>query len=479
MAAHGSRLQTTIRAWLCGLVVAMCPTIASAEPLKLSLGADLALPISAPANSEFSLGGQVHVGVWYPLAPQLLLGGRFGVGALTNGDPPQDPGREDPGLGGLVTAQLVGRVRPLASADDPRRGVGLFLDLNLGAAITGELTRPTLGMGLGYGLAVGDLSLSPVVRYQQVIQGEHPLEDRDARLLMLGVELMLNEVAPPPPPPPPPSDRDGDGLLDGVDRCPDNAEDFDGFEDDDGCPDEDNDKDGILDASDQCINEPEDKDEFEDENGCPDPDNDNDGFLDLNDECPNDAEVINGVQDYDGCPDEGLITMIDDRIILDERVLFDFERARIKTKAKPVLQAIVTLQQQHPEWISVRVEGHADARGNAEFNQELSERRAENVRESLVELGIPAELINFVGYGATRLRDMRENEEAHQRNRRVEFVVVARRQEVVDAGGMTSGPAEQAAATDAPPAPSATPTPDTTEATAPDTDAPETEEAHP
>src|SRR4029453_5260495 len=51
-----------------------------------------------------------------------------------------------------------------------------------------------------------------------------------------------------------PGDRDHDGILDNVDKCPDDPEDKDGFEDEDGCPDKDNDKDGILDAQDKCPN---------------------------------------------------------------------------------------------------------------------------------------------------------------------------------------------------------------------------------
>jgi len=47
-------------------------------------------------------------------------------------------------------------------------------------------------------------------------------------------------------------DRDGDGLRDDVDQCPDEPEDFDGFADDDGCPDPDNDRDGVPDADDKC-----------------------------------------------------------------------------------------------------------------------------------------------------------------------------------------------------------------------------------
>ncbi len=134
-------------------------------------------------------------------------------------------------------------------------------------------------------------------------------------------------------------DRDGDGLKDDVDKCPDEPEDFDGFQDEDGCPDPDNDNDGILDVDDRCPNEPEDRDGdqdwdgcpensdgdrdgdgildskdkcpdqpedrdgFQDEDGCPDPDNDNDGILDKRDACPNDPEDKDGFEDEDGCPD--------------------------------------------------------------------------------------------------------------------------------------------------------------------------------
>ena len=76
-------------------------------------------------------------------------------------------------------------------------------------------------------------------------------------------------------PPRPPAgrlvDRDADGIGDAGDRCPDDPEDRDGFQDEDGCPDPDNDQDGIGDASDMCPNEPEDRDRFQDEDGCPDP----------------------------------------------------------------------------------------------------------------------------------------------------------------------------------------------------------------
>ena len=147
-------------------------------------------------------------------------------------------------------------------------------------------------------------------------------------------------------------DRDGDGYKDDLDQCPDQPEDFDGFKDEDGCPDPDNDQDGILDVDDRCVNEPEDRDgdhdedgcpegndgdrdgdgildskdkcpdvpedrdNFQDKDGCPDPDNDQDGILDKVDMCPNDPEDKDGFEDVDGCPDpdndkDGLLDVVD------------------------------------------------------------------------------------------------------------------------------------------------------------------------
>jgi OOP family OmpA-OmpF porin len=101
-------------------------------------------------------------------------------------------------------------------------------------------------------------------------------------------------------------DRDGDGIKDDEDQCPDDPEDFDHFKDEDGCPDPDNDNDGILDVDDRCPNVPEDQDGDEDDDGCPegnDGDRDGDGILDSKDKCPDDPEDKDGFEDKDGCPD--------------------------------------------------------------------------------------------------------------------------------------------------------------------------------
>lgn len=99
------------------------------------------------------------------------------------------------------------------------------------------------------------------------------------------------------------SDRDRDGIADPFDRCPIDPEDYDGYQDDDGCPDLDNDRDGIPDLWDKAPSEAEDMDGFQDDDGAPDYDNDGDGIPDIEDYCPDAPEDFDGDRDDDGCPD--------------------------------------------------------------------------------------------------------------------------------------------------------------------------------
>jgi OOP family OmpA-OmpF porin len=104
-------------------------------------------------------------------------------------------------------------------------------------------------------------------------------------------------------PPPPPTDSDGDGVFDPDDECPEAIEDQDGFEDEDGCPENDNDQDGIDDEHDQCPSDAESMNGIDDTDGCPEPDGDGDGIIGSRDQCPQEAEDKDGFEDEDGCPD--------------------------------------------------------------------------------------------------------------------------------------------------------------------------------
>jgi outer membrane protein OmpA-like peptidoglycan-associated protein len=219
-------------------------------------------------------------------------------------------------------------------------------------------------------------------------------------------------------------DRDGDGILDSKDKCPDEPEDKDGFEDEDGCPDPDNDKDGIPDKMDQCPNDPEDKDGFQDEDGCPDPDNDHDGIPDVRDKCPNEPETFNGFEDEDGCPDKGSVIIQDNNIIILDKIQFAYNSAEILPASNRILDAVATTLNHHAEFTLLEVAGHADERGNDQYNLHLTQDRVNSVMRALIARNVEKHRLRSKGYGEFCPLDPGHNEAAWEQNRRVEFKIV-------------------------------------------------------
>ena len=223
----------------------------------------------------------------------------------------------------------------------------------------------------------------------------------------------------PPPAPTKPGDADGDGIADNVDKCPNDPEDKDGFQDADGCPDPDNDADGVPDKADKCPNEPEDKDNFEDADGCPDPDNDKDGVLDPVDKCPNDP----GPADNDGCPKKyEHIVVTQEKIELKQKVFFDTNKATIQPRSFSLLDEIAQVLRSRPT-MTVRIEGHTDSRGKRAHNMQLSQARAESVRQHLVGLGIDPSRMQAQGYGPDQPIETNKTAAGREKNRRVEFFI--------------------------------------------------------
>jgi outer membrane protein OmpA-like peptidoglycan-associated protein len=224
----------------------------------------------------------------------------------------------------------------------------------------------------------------------------------------------------------PDPDNDGDGILDIHDQCPNDPEDFDGFEDEDGCPDPDNDGDGIPDTEDMCPMEPEDLDGFEDEDGCPDPDNDGDGILDVDDACPNDAEDFDGFEDEDGCPEEGagMVAITCEAIDIAESVFFDTDSDVIQARSYPLLDQVAGVLRSVRHIRMVRVEGHTDNRGRADYNLDLSRRRAASVVRYLVERGIEPARLTSEGFGPNQPIADNRTAQGRATNRRVVFVIV-------------------------------------------------------
>lgn len=188
----------------------------------------------------------------------------------------------------------------------------------------------------------------------------------------------------------------------------------------------DSDNDGLKDHRDACPNEAEDFDRFEDKDGCPDPDNDKDGILDASDQCPLEPEVINGVKDEDGCADEGesKVKIEGSKFVLLDKVYFATNKDVILPKSNDVLNQVVATLKANPEITKLRVEGHTDDRGADSWNLDLSKRRAKRVREYLVSQGIDPARVESEGYGETRPIDTNATPAGRDNNRRVEFNIV-------------------------------------------------------
>jgi outer membrane protein OmpA-like peptidoglycan-associated protein len=214
-------------------------------------------------------------------------------------------------------------------------------------------------------------------------------------------------------------DTDGDGIMDKWDECPRQPEDYDGFEDGDGCPDPDNDGDGLLDIDDDCPLQAEDMDGWEDEDGCPDPDNDGDGILDVDDKCPNNAETFNNYEDDDGCPDDSTPDI--PKFI---NIIFQFATDRIVgADHVPVLDYIAQVMNDNPA-MRLKITGHTDNIGSEASNMTLSEKRAKAVLDEFVQLGIDESRFDLDWKGEIEPIDTNDTEEGRQRNRRIEFTVL-------------------------------------------------------
>jgi len=210
-------------------------------------------------------------------------------------------------------------------------------------------------------------------------------------------------------------DRDGDGIEDHEDRCPDVPEDRDGFEDADGCPDPDNDRDGLADEVDQCPDEPGPK-EYD---GCPDTDGDE--IPDQQDECPEEY----GPASADGCPaGDPLARYGDGRIEIRGAVNFDTGKATLKRESFPVLDEVAALLRSHREVKRLRIEGHTDSVGSDRLNLDLSRRRAAAVVQYLIGKGIERTRLESAGYGEERPIADNATALGRAKNRRVEFTIL-------------------------------------------------------
>ncbi len=193
----------------------------------------------------------------------------------------------------------------------------------------------------------------------------------------------------------------------------------------------DSDADGILDSVDVCPDSSEDRDAYEDSDGCPEADNDRDRVGDRNDKCPNEPETFNGFEDEDGCPDRGRVVVTDTSIEVLDQVYFGKTSDDIKNTSAPILDAVAATLRGNPDIIKIEVGGHAsDDEGEG---WALSSRRAAAVRKALIDRGVEGKRLVIVPYGSTRPLDTRSTDAARDKNRRVDFLIAQRREDIAPA----------------------------------------------
>ncbi|MEO8698394.1 MAG: OmpA family protein [Kofleriaceae bacterium] len=264
---------------------------------------------------------------------------------------------------------------PAAGLDDPSYGglttggvAARFLfgrgwaEIVGGGGITGKDFVPTFEVGVGWAMAVGKVDIGPSLRYLRVISRDPMDVFGTAELALVGIDVRFGKERP---------HRRALPVAPVIRQ------------------------EAVVEADVPATN-------------------DGDVALEREASC---ADTV------DGCRISEEIVVLDDRIILDERVLFDLARSRVRSRGREVVAEIVALWRRHPDWKTITVEGHADVRGTDEFNLDLSQKRAERVRELMVTLGCQPAQITATGFGRSRVRDPGDTEIAHQRNRRVEFVI--------------------------------------------------------
>ena len=183
----------------------------------------------------------------------------------------------------------------------------------------------------------------------------------------------------------------------------------------------DSDEDGIVDREDKCPDDPEDEDGFEDEDGCPDADNDGDDINDTDDKCPVEPETKNNYKDDDGCPDEVPVEIQSFTGKIDG-IQFEVDSANLTRESYPVLDEAVQKLKDFED-LKVSIVGHTDNQGTDEYNLDLSQRRADTVRRYLISRGIDEDRLKAIGMGMREPVTDNDTEEGRAQNRRVEFII--------------------------------------------------------
>jgi OOP family OmpA-OmpF porin len=203
-------------------------------------------------------------------------------------------------------------------------------------------------------------------------------------------------------------DTDGDGIPDNIDKCPT----VPGFARYQGCPIPDTDGDGINDEEDKCPTVPG----YARYQGCPIPDSDGDGVNDEEDRCP----LIPGPRENQGCPLVKQKT-IDQLNFYAKNIFFAVNKYELLPKSFHSLKEIADILKQDTA-LRLEINGHTDNTGTIDKNQLLSENRAKAILNYLRDkTGVEERKLKATGYGARRPLATNKTIKGKALNRRVEM----------------------------------------------------------
>ncbi len=347
----------------------LAPTVALADEPDLTLRFEpgVAIPMTGPQADRFNVGGQVTLKPMIGILPLLDVGPSVTATAL-----PSDVDGVDAGVAwGVGAGARVKRPRDYVNnTDTGLAAISPWLDGDFQYVRTGDLNRFGLMLGAGASAPTSDsrqLWVGPYVRYTDVVQSlvDRPgFDNTDAHVFTIGLSIEVGPKAKKNVAEcgEPCGDRDGDGVINREDRCPDEP----GPASNQGCP----------------LPTPEAKKP----------------------------------------PPPPLPPVVPVPAAIRQRVQFDFDSAVITSDAASALGQVLQVLHANPTW-HVEIRGHASSDGPLEHNKKLAQRRAESVLVFLKGQGIAGDRMVAKGLGIGSPVSPNSTEAGRVANRRVDFDV--------------------------------------------------------
>ncbi len=338
---------------------------AVAAEVNLKLEPAVAIPLTQPQSDLFDVGGGETLKLLFGLSPAFDIGPTASLHIL----PVADAAAATIETG--VQWGFGGGLRLKRPHDAPGAGVSPWLDADALYVRTGPLNRPGFDVGAGLAFSMGEERrywLGPFARYLQIVQPVRDgFDNRDAKLLTLGLSLEVGKGTPKEVPVIIPAAVEPTVVIQEVYSCPDR------------------DKDGVPDTVDRC------------------------------------PDVV-GTVELLGCPYYEKVVVKKDKIELKEKVYFAWDEARIEAVSFPLLADVSKAMSDNPS-LRVRIEGHTDSSGKDAYNQDLSDRRAAAVRDYVIAQGVAADRLVSQGFGESVPVGSNKTVQGREDNRRVEFVI--------------------------------------------------------